>query len=112
MLRFTYSAFFGGMSSKAVNVAKEERLILLLIRKRSVWLSITHKFGRIEPKLDVGESGEPTTHDHITRRRITRASKVAAQSGQLGDVERQRPVYGATDAAIRDKMIKQLALGF
>lgn len=93
-------------------------LLLLLItsgflfRNRPVNLSITHKFGRIEPKLDVGESGEPTPHDRITRRRVTRASKIAAQSGQLGDGEGQRPVYGTIDVAIRNKMIKQLALGF
>jgi len=69
-------------------------------------LSITHKFGRIEPKLDVGEPGEPTPHDRITRRRITSASKIAAKSGQLYDVEGQRPVYGAIYVAIRNKMIK------
>jgi hypothetical protein len=43
-------------------------------------LSITHKFGRIEPKLDVGEPGEPTPHDRITRRRITSASKIYSRA--------------------------------
>jgi hypothetical protein len=33
--------------------------ILQIIRKHPVWLLITHKFSRIEPKRDVGESGEP-----------------------------------------------------
>jgi hypothetical protein len=49
-------------------------------------LSITHKLGRIESKLDVGESREPTPHDGSARRGVTSASKVAAKSGQLGDV--------------------------
>ena len=44
-------------------------------------LSITHKFGRIESKLDVGESGEPTPHHRITWGSITSASKIAAKSG-------------------------------
>jgi hypothetical protein len=74
--------------------------------------SITHKFGRIEPKLDVGESGEPTPHDRITRRRISSAGEIAAKSGQLCDVEGQRLVYGAIYVVIRNKMIKQLALCF
>ena len=75
-------------------------------------LSITRKFGCIEPQLDVGESGEPTPHDRITRRRITSASEIAAKSGQLGDVEGQRLAYGAICGANRNKMIQQLALGF
>ena len=75
-------------------------------------LSITHNFGRIEPKLDIGETGEPTPHDPITRWRVTAASKVAPKPGQFGDIERQRPLYGAIPMAIRNKMIKQLALGF
>lgn len=50
-------------------------------RKRPANLSITHKFGCIEPKLDIGKSGEPAPHDLITRRRIISASKVTAKSG-------------------------------
>ena len=72
---------------------------------RPVNLSITHKFGGIEAKLDVGKSGEPTPHDFIARRRIISAGKITTKSGQLGDVERQRPLYRAIDSAIRNKMI-------
>jgi hypothetical protein len=81
-------------------------------RSRPVNLSITQKFGRVEPKLDVGKSGEATPHDPITRRRITGASEIAAKSGQLGDVKRQRPRNCAIDSAVRNKMIKQLVLRF
>jgi len=42
-------------------------------------LSITDKFGRIEPKVDVGEPGEPTPHDRFARRRITGAGKIGSR---------------------------------
>lgn len=57
----------------------------LICCKRLVMLSITHNFGRIEPKLDIVETGEPTPHDPITRWRVPAASKVAAKPGQFGD---------------------------
>jgi hypothetical protein len=57
------------------------------LRKRLVLLSITHKLGGIEPKLEVGESGGSTPHDPITRRRVIGASEVAAKSSQLCGVE-------------------------
>jgi hypothetical protein len=37
-------------------------------------------------ELDVPETGQSAPHDDIPRRRIARASEVAAQSGDLGQV--------------------------
>jgi hypothetical protein len=47
--------------------------------KGGAYLSMTHKFGRIEPKFDVGEPGEPTPDDRFTRRRITSACKIGGR---------------------------------
>ena len=86
------AALFGGRRISAVALWHPPLHRLSAVNRiRLVNLSITHKFGSIKPKLDVSESGEPTPHDLITWRRVTAAGKIAAQFGQFGDVERQRP---------------------
>jgi hypothetical protein len=58
--------------------------------------------------LDVAETGQSAPQDDISWRRIARASKVAAQPGDLDQVIRQRLPHGR---ACRQQVIEQVDLG-
>lgn len=64
------------------------------VRKRPVWLSITHKSSsQLEPKLNIGQSGESTPHDGIAGWRIVPSCEITAQPRDLGEVSRELRIF-------------------
>ena len=57
------------------------------LRKRRLWLSITHKLGsEDEAELDICEACETSPHDGVSRRRVFCTCQVAPEPSEFGEI--------------------------
>ena len=93
------------LSDQLLETISLEAQLRVHLRKPPIDLSITHKFGHLKAKHDVGESRHATPHDNVARWWITGASEVAAETCDFDDVRGKGLFCGTSLGSIWNEMI-------